>query len=263
MNILVCIKQVPDMEAGFTSNAAGTWFDEAGLAFRMNDYDEYAVEEAVRLRESFDGVAGVTALSIGPDRVAEVLRKAMAMGCDHAVHIRDESAAERDPWQIASMIAGYARPKAFDLILTGMQSIDRGSAQVGLLTAELLGIVGVSTVVGFSLDGRQVTVERELERGARGAVSFDLPALVTCQLGLNTPRYPTLPGILKAKRKEITVLMPLDVGLVQPLATAGGFTPRDRSASGMVLEGRIDDLAMRVAAILREKVPVLRTGGAR
>lgn len=251
------------MEAGFTSNADGTWFDEAGLAFRMNDYDEYAVEEAVRLRDSSVGVAEVTALSIGPDRVAEVLRKAMAMGCDRAVHIRDESAAERDPWQIASMIAGYARPKGFDLILTGMQSIDRCSAQVGLLTAELLGIAGVSTVVGFSLDGRKVMVERELESGARGAVSFDLPALVTCQLGLNTPRYPTLPGILKAKRKEIAVLAPPDVGLVPPLATTTGFAPRDRSASGMVLEGGIDELAVRVAAILREKVPVLRTGGAR
>lgn len=251
------------MEASFKPNAAGTWFDEAGLAFRMNDYDEYAVEEAVRLKESSGGIAEVTALSIGPDRVSEVLRKAMAMGCDRAVHIRDESVAERDPWQVASMISGYVRSKPFDLVLTGMQSIDRGSAQVGLLVAELLGIAGVSTVVDFSLDGRRVTAERELEGGARDIVSFDLPALATCQLGLNTPRYPTLPNILKAKKKEIAVLTPQEIGIAQPMAAVTAFAHPDWRSPGLVLEGGIDELADRTAAMLRERIPALRAGGVR
>ncbi len=263
MKILVCVKQVPDLEGRFVPNAAGTWFDESGLAFRMNDYDEFAVEEAVGLRERLGGDAEVTALSIGPDRVVETLRKAMAMGCDRGVHVRDGAAAERDPWQVASMIAGYARSRGFELILTGMQSIDRGSAQVGVLVAELLGFACTTTAVGFSCDGSTATVERELEGGAKGVVRLKLPAVVTCQLGLNTPRYPTLPNILKAKKKELLVLAPGDVGLEAPLAAASGFCRHERSASCLVLEGGADDLAGRVVAELREKTAVLRRGGAR
>lgn len=262
MHILVCIKQVPDMEARFIPNTAGTWFDESGLAFRMNDYDEFAVEEAVRLKEQGGG-AVVTALSVGPDRVVDVLRKAMAMGCDRAVHIRDEASGERDPWQIASMIAAYASSERFDLIFTGMQSIDRGSAQVGVLTAERLGIASVTTAIGFTCEEGRATVVRELEGGAKAVVSFTLPALVTCQLGLNTPRYPTLPNILKSKKKEIVVLDPEALGLESPLTIVSGFARHERQSGGMVLDGPVDTLADRVVELLRERTSVLRSGGTR
>jgi electron transfer flavoprotein beta subunit len=261
MKILVCVKQVPDLESRFVPNAAGTWFEEAGLAFRMNDYDEFAVEEAVRIRERLGGTPDVTVLSIGPDRVVETIRKAMAMGCDRGVHIRDREAVDRDPWQIASMIAGFAGPRGFDLIFTGMQSIDRGSGQVGVLAAELLGIACVTTVVEFSIDGRRAKAERELEGGARGLVGFTLPALVTCQLGLNTPRYPTLPGIMKSKRQEIQLLLPEEAGLESTLTTISGFVPHVRRNACMVLEGEAVELAARVVALLNEKTDVLRRGG--
>jgi electron transfer flavoprotein beta subunit len=262
MNILVCIKQVPDMAARFIPNAAGTWFDESGLAWRMNDYDEFAVEEAVSLKEQLGEGANVTVLSIGPDRVVESIRKAMAMGCDRGVHINDIHAAERDPWQIASMIAGYAASRQFDLIFTGMQSIDRGSAQVGVLVAERLGLACATTVVGFLFDDGRATVERELEGGARGFVRMALPALVTCQLGLNTPRYPTLPNIMKSRKKEITLLSPEEAGLEAPLVSGSGFAPHERSGSCTVIEGEVNDLAGRVIAVLNEKTAVLRRGGA-
>ena len=263
MKILVCIKQVPNMEGRFVPNAAGTWFEEGGLAFRMNDYDEFAVEEAVRIKERLGGEPEVTVLSIGPDRVVETIRKAMAMGCDRGVHIRDDGAAERDPWQIASMIAGYARTGAFDLVFTGMQSLDRGSAQVGVFVAELLGLSCATTAVGFSLDGSTVTVERELEGGSRAIVRLRLPALVTCQLGLNTPRYPTLPNILKAKRKELLVIPAEEIGLEAQLASTTEFSQHERSASCMVIEGEIDELADRILDVLNERTVVLRRGGGR
>jgi electron transfer flavoprotein beta subunit len=263
MKILVCIKQVPDMEARFTPNSAGSWFDESGLAFRMNDYDEFAVEEAVRLKELLGGEAEVTVLSVGPDRVVEMIRKAMAMGCDRGVHVKDDRAVERDPWQIASMIADYARPLAFDLVFTGMQSLDRGSAQVGVLVAELLGLSCATTAVGFSCDGSAATVVRELEGGTKAVVRLRLPALVTCQLGLNTPRYPTLPNILKAKKRELTVLSAEEIGLEAPLAVTTGFSQHERSASCMVIEGEVEELADRVLDVLNERTAVLRRGGGR
>src|SRR5512138_2043224 len=116
MKILVCIKQVPDLESRFKPNAKGVWFDETDLAWRMNEYDEYAVEQAVQLREQLGDSAELTVLSIGPDRVVEAIKKALAMGCDKGVHIQDPAVADKDPWQIASAIAAHARGVGYDLI---------------------------------------------------------------------------------------------------------------------------------------------------
>ena len=202
-------------------------------------------------------------LSIGPDRVVETIRKAIAMGCDRGVHIRDDGAEVPDPWQIATIIADYARDRGFDLIFTGMQSMDRGSAQVGVLAAELLGIACATTIVSFSLENATATVARELEGGARGIVRLRLPALVTCQLGLNTPRYPTLPNIMKSRRAAIDVQSSEDAGVAEPLTSGTGFTRHERSASCKVLEGEVNELVGEVIAVLNEKTAVLRRGGAR
>ncbi|HSN15869.1 MAG TPA: electron transfer flavoprotein subunit beta/FixA family protein, partial [Anaeromyxobacteraceae bacterium] len=147
MRILVCVKQVPDMAARFRPNGAGTWYGEEDLAFRMNEYDENAVEQAIQLKETLGGAPEVTALSIGPARVAEAIRKALAMGCDRGIHVPDDDAAAKDPWQIASTIAAIVRERGFDLVLAGMQSQDRGSAQVGPFVAEQLGFACATTVV--------------------------------------------------------------------------------------------------------------------
>ncbi|THB75964.1 MAG: electron transfer flavoprotein beta subunit/FixA family protein, partial [Desulfobulbaceae bacterium] len=142
MKILVCIKQVPDMESKFRVGDNGVWYDQADLAWRMNEYDEYAVEQAVQLKEQV-GDADITVACIGSDKVKETMKKALAMGCDRGAHIGDEEVSTKEPLMIAGMIAEYARDKDFDVIFTGMQSQDRGSGQVGVLIAEMLGIPSV------------------------------------------------------------------------------------------------------------------------
>ena len=162
----------------------------ADLAWRMNEYDEYAVEQAVQLKEQVKD-ADLTVLCIGPDRVKETMKKALAMGCDRGVHIADDDAICKDPFEIAAMIAEFARDKGFDLIFTGMQSQDRGSAQVGVMVAELLGHAGVSPPLSIlpMTDGT-ITVKRELEGGIKAVVKAStagpghLPA---------RPQHPALP----------------------------------------------------------------------
>jgi electron transfer flavoprotein beta subunit len=258
MKILVCIKQIPDMESSFKPNQEGVWYSETDLAWRMNEYDEYAVEEAVRLREKLGEGCELTVLSIGTDRVVEVIKKALAMGADNAVHILDSSAATKDPWQIASIIAAHAKEQQYDIIFTGMQSQDRGSAQVGVTIAEILGINSSTTLVGFDYDNGIITAKRELEGGIKGVVKLKTPALVTCQLGLNEPRYPTLPNIMKAKKKEITVIHVAELLKDEPLTNTVSFHPPAKKGSGLVLEGDVADLVEKVIGILKDKTAVLR-----
>ena len=247
MNILVCIKQVPDMESKFKVGAEGIWYDSADLAWRMNEYDEYAVEQAVQLKEKTG--ADLTVLCVGPDRVKETMKKALAMGCDRGVHVADDASFKKDPFSIASIIAEFAKAKNFDLIFTGMQSQDRGSAQVGVLVAEMLGLPSITTIVGFAFDNGTITVKRELEGGVKAKVTSSTPALVTCQLGLNTPRYPTLPNIMKAKKKELLSIPVADLLKAQAL--------EEKKGGGLVLEGDVADLADKLIKILKEKTAVL------
>jgi electron transfer flavoprotein beta subunit len=258
MKLLVCIKQVPDLESRFKPDAAGTWYNEADLAFRMNEYDEFAVEQAVQLREKLGEAAELTVLSIGPERVVEAIKKALAMGCDKAAHIQDPAASSKDPWQIAGIIAAYAKDQGFDIIFTGMQSQDRGSAQVGVTVAEQLGFACTTTIVGFEYENGAITAKRELEGGIKGIVKLQTPALVTCQLGLNIPRYPTLPNIMKAKKKEITAIPVADLLKEQSLAATTSFHPPAKKGGGIVLEGDVGDLVDKVVAILKDKTAVLR-----
>jgi electron transfer flavoprotein beta subunit len=258
MKILVCIKQVPDLESRFKPNGAGSWFDETDLAWRMNEYDEYAVEQAVRLKEQLGDAPEVTVLSIGPDRVVEALKKALAMGCDRAVQIQDPAAAQKDPWQIAGLIAAYAKGKGFDLVFTGMQSQDRGSAQVGVALAERLGFACVTTLVGFAYADGVITAKRELEGGLKGVAKLRTPALVTCQLGLNVPRYPTLPNIMKAKKKELEVLAVGDLAQEPVRAATLRFYPPAKKGGGLVLEGEISAQVEQLLGILKDKTAVLR-----
>ncbi len=253
MKILVCIKQVPDPDSRFRPNAGGTWIDETDTAFRINEYDEYAVEQALRLKEQLDGDTGVTVLSVGPDRVRDVILKALAMGCDAGVHIRDAEASLKDPWQIAGIIAGYAGDKGFDLIFTGMQSQDRGSAQVGSILAELLGYACITTIVGFACENGSITVKKELEGGSRGVARVRPPALFTCQSGLNTPRYPTLPNILKAKKKEIETVPLSDLPVVEPLTITTRFYLPGGKGKALLLEGDVEVIADRLMEIMQGK----------
>jgi electron transfer flavoprotein beta subunit len=256
MNILVCIKQVPDMESRFKVASHGTWFEESDLAWRINEYDEFAVEQAVQLKEQL-GDSDLTVLTIGPARVKEALKKSLAMGCDRALHVVDDAAHEKDAFQIASTIAAFAKEKSFDVIFTGMQSQDRGSGQVGVLVGELLNIPALTTAVEFACEGSSVTVRRELEGGLKAVVKAQTPAVVTCQLGLNTPRYPTLPNIMKAKKKELIEVPIGDLLNEESRLTALSLAYPEKKGSALILEGEIGDLVDKVIGILKEKTAVL------
>lgn len=258
MKILVCVKQVPDMESRFRTAGSGIWLAEADLAFRTNEYDEFAVEQAVQLRELMGEEADLTVLSVGPGRVVESLKRGLAMGCDRAVHLLDPDAPLKDPWQIASIIADYARDRAYDLIFTGMQSQDRGSAQVGVILAELLGFACTTTLIGFSFADGEISATRELEGGLKGRVKLRLPALVTCQLGLNDPRYPTLPNIVKARKKELVVMPVAELTAEEPRVETLRFYSPEKRGRGTVLEGDVSDLVSRLCEILKQQSMVVR-----
>ena len=256
MKILVCIKQVPDMESKFKVDDNGTWYAKTDLVWRMNEYDEYAVEQAVQTKEQLKE-GDITVLCIGSDQVKETMKKALAMGCDRGAHIADDNASGKEPLQIAGAIAEYARDKDFDLIFTGMQSQDRGSGQVGVLVGEILGIPSVSTVVEFACEGGKVQAKRELEGGVKACVSVATPAVITCQLGLNTPRYPTLPNIMKAKKKELLSTDISELLKVDSRQETLKMYPPEKKGGGLVLEGDAGDLADQLIKILKEKTGVL------
>lgn len=256
MKILVCIKQVPDMESKFKINGEGNWYDSSDLAWRMNEYDEYGVEQAVQLGEQ-EGDSDITVLCVGPDRVKETMKKALAMGCDRGAHLQDDEVYKREPLEIASMIAEFAGDKNFDVIFTGMQSQDRGSGQVGVLLAEILGMPSITTIIDFACEGGEIKVKRELEGGVKAKIRTSLPVLLTCQLGLNTPRYPTLPNIMKAKKKELLSLPAADfLQTKSRQQTASMYFP-EKKGGGLVLEGEIADLTDQLIKILKEKTGVL------
>ena len=256
MKIMVCIKQVPDMESKFKIDAGGTWYAKTDLAWRMNEYDEYAVEQAVQLKEQVKD-ADVTVLCIGPDQVKETMKKALAMGCDRGAHIADDNVEGKEPFQIAGIIAEYAKDKNFDVIFTGMQSQDRGSGQVGILVAEMLGLPSVSTVVHFAYAGGAIEAKRELEGGVKACVKVQAPAVVTCQLGLNTPRYPTLPNIMKAKKKELLSTPVQDLLKVDARQETAKMYFPEKKGGGQILEGDVAELADKLIRILKEKTAVL------
>lgn len=198
MKIAVCINHVPDTETKIKVGPDSRTIDRTGVNFMLSPYDEIAIEEGLRLREKFGGE--VTALTLGGDQHKETLRKALAMGVDKAVLLKDES--PRDSFAVAQGLVEELRPLAPDVVLFGKQSIDYDDAQVGTLVAEMLGLPSVAVVVKITVEGEKVTCEREIE-GGHEVVETKLPAVFLAQKGLNDPRYPSLKGIMAAKSKPI------------------------------------------------------------
>lgn len=198
MKIVVCINHVPDTETKVKVGQDGAAIDKTGVNFMLNPYDEFAIEEALRNKEKFGGE--VTVMSLGGDAHKETLRKALAMGVEKAVLLKDESV--RDSYAVARGLADELRQMSPDLILFGKQSIDYDNAQVGTMVAELLGLPSVAVVVKLDIQDGRVVCEREIE-GGHELVETKLPAVFLAQKGLNEPRYPSLKGIMAAKAKPI------------------------------------------------------------
>ncbi len=198
MKVAVCINHVPDTETRIKPGADGVSIDRTGVNYMMSPYDEIALEEGLRIREKFKGE--VIAISLGGDVHKETLRKALAMGADKALLLKDDS--PRDSFAVAAGLAAELRALAPDVVLFGKQSIDYDDAQVGTLGAELLGLPSVAVVVKLEIGDGKVVCEREIE-GGHEVVETKLPAVFLAQKGLNEPRYPSLKGIMAAKSKPI------------------------------------------------------------
>lgn len=249
MNIWVCMKQTFDTEEKI--QIKGGVIDEADARFVINPYDEYAIEEAIRIRDAQGGE--VTVVTVGPDRAESALRTALAMGADKAVLIDEATLPGTDEFVLSKVLSQLIGRHPFDLILGGNFAIDSGSGQVAIRLAEELNMAHVGAVTGFQLSGSHFTAERDAE-GDTEVVTGTLPVLITAQQGLNEPRYPTLPGIMKAKRKPVERLSLSDLGAVKDLAektaVSGVFLPPDKTA-GRILEGEPDDQVNELVQVLR------------
>lgn len=259
MNILVCLKQTFDTEERIIIENGQ--ISEDGVEFVINPYDEYAVEEAIRLKEKHGGE--VTVLTIGPERAEQALRTAMAMGADKGIIVDVEDVEEElDEHSIAKIIQATIEEEdlEYDIILCGYMAIDDGSAQVGPRLAELLGIPHISTITKLDIDGDQVTVEKDVE-GDVETIETKLPLLVTAQQGLNDPRYPSLQGIMKAKKKPLSRLDLDDLDLdedeiASKTETIEVFLPPKKEA-GKILSGEIPDQVKELVRLLHSEAKVI------
>ena len=200
MRIAVCIKRVIDMETRFRIAGDGASIDEAGAKYDVNDFDMYAIEAALQLREKA-GAGDVAVISLGPTAVQEQIRKALSMGADRGVHLASDTIPP-DGFAIASALATELKAGGYDLILFGKMSIDSSSQAVGAMVAELLDMPLVTAVSKLDVDGTKGTASRSLEGGSE-TLAFPLPAVLTIDEGLNTPRLPNLKGIMAAKKKPL------------------------------------------------------------
>jgi electron transfer flavoprotein beta subunit len=198
MKLAACINHVPDTAAKINIAADGKTVDKTGVTYVLSPYDEFAVEECLRLKEKNGG--DVTVISLGGDVHKETLRKALAMGADKAVLLKDD--ATRDSFGIAKALADYLKEVSPDVVFFGKQSVDYDNSAVGTMVAEMLGMPSVSVIVKLEVSGNKAIAEREIE-GGREVVETSLPAVFTAQKGLNEPRYPSLKGIMGAKSKPI------------------------------------------------------------
>ena len=213
MEIIVCIRRVPDLsEAEIEIGRDGISLNDDDLDYDVNEWDNFAIEAAVRLKEEHGG-GRVTAITVGDEESEEVLRRALAMGADEAVHLMDDAFEGSDALGIATLLQRAIAGRPFDLILTGAISADEARGHVGPMLAALLDIPMVALATDLSVEGGTATVRHEVERGLERITRMDLPALVTCQTGLNEPRYVSIRGIRKVSGMEIPVLAAADLDL--------------------------------------------------
>lgn len=258
MDIIVFVKQVPNPDLQFKVNDQGTDIRRENLTFQMSGPDEHALEEAVRLKEKHGGK--VTAVTLGPERSNEELRRAMAKGADEAVRIALDDPLTFDANANAKILAAVARRQPHDLILTGVQSEDFAHAMTGSLVAAHLGIPHAAVVTRVEVEGKEVKVHRELEGGVEEVVQLPLPALLTIQFGINEPRYASVMAIMKASRAAIKTITPKDFGVNTwgdltgpPRLRVKRLRPPEAKGKAQLIQGSPEEVAKRLAQILRER----------
>jgi electron transfer flavoprotein beta subunit len=254
MKLLVCIKQVMESGSEIKINA-GHWMKYSDATrFEINRYDEYAIEEAILIKEKF-GDAHIDVITVGPSRAGDTLRRALGMGADEAIHILDETEGYRPPVTTASWIAAVAKNRNYDLILTGIMSDDEMNGQTGPMIAQILNwpCAGTTIKEEISPDERTIAIEREIEGGAKDMFQMDLPCVLTIQTGINSPRYPSLSKVMRAKKKTFDLILAdtLKKPGHQPKLHAIRFP--QTTPQGIVLEGSPQEKASELLDILASK----------
>ncbi len=264
MDIIVCLKQVPDTESQIKIAQDGQSIITDDIKWVMNPYDEYGVEEALRLKEEFGGE--VTVVGMGPKRVTESIRTALAMGADKGILVSDDALEGSDSLATAKVLAAAIKDIPYDIVFTGQRGIDEDMGVVGASLAELLGIPHLSLIIKAEVaeDGKSVTAHRPVE-GQMLVLGSDLPVLITAQKGLNEPRYASLPGIMKAKRKPLEEKTLSDLGLDGAQFGLGArkqkiveLSPPPERQAGKIVEGETpQEKAGELAKLLHEEAKVI------
>lgn len=255
MKIVVCIKQVPARDSVLRAAPSAAWIQEAGLSYEINEPDAYALEEGLQLKEKHGGE--VVALGVGPERVAQTLREALAKGADRAIHIEREQSA--DPLSTARLMARALEPEKPDLVLTGLQSDDFGYGQTGVILAGLLGLPHATIIMEVEWKDGGIRVKRELENGWFQHISMPLPALLAIQSGIRKLRYATLMGIKKARTKEIRRLTAAEPGAgpaAPSLEVARVYLP-ERAKQTQLFDGAPQEAAARLVEKLKFEARVI------
>jgi len=264
VKIIVCIKQVPDTETQIKIAPGGAAIVTDDIKWVMNPYDEFGVEEALRIKEKLGG--DVTVVGLGPKRVTESIRTALAMGADKGVLINDPALDGSDSLAVSKALAAVIKGLEFDIIFTGQRGIDEDQGLVGACLADLLGIPQVSLAVKVEVaaDGKSVKINRPVE-GQTLVVEAGLPVLITAQKGLNEPRYASLPGIMKAKKKPLEEKTLKDLGLDPAEFGVAGrrlkimqITPPPARAAGRIVQGETpQEKAVELARLLHEEAKLI------
>ena len=254
MKILVAVKQVPDTATQVKISSDPKAIDTAGITWIVSPYDEFAVEEALRIKEK-RGQGEVVAVTLGPDRAKEALRSALAMGCDRAIHVNDPALANADTLTTARALAAVVKQEAPQLVLCGRQAIDDDAGAVGAQLAEVLGWPCASWIMEETIDAdaKTVRVGRQVEGGLE-VFDIPLPAVLSAQKGLNEPRYPTLKGIMGAKKKEIKDVKAGDLGLTSltPELSVTALEALPARPPGRIIPGDVKDAVKELVRSLRE-----------
>jgi electron transfer flavoprotein beta subunit len=253
MKIVVCVKQVVAREWQVRVNASGTWVRDEAAGWALNEPDQYALEEGLRLKERHGG--DVVVVSAGPARAVQVLRESLARGADRAIHVSGDEFATAGAGVTAGALAAAIAPERPDVVLTGLQSDDQGFAEVGVRLAERLDVAHATIVMSVDVQGSTVRVKRELEGGWFQWIAMDLPAVLTIQSGINQLRYATLKGIMAAKKKDIAVV-PAPAAAAERVQLLRMYTP-DKRTQGRIIPGTPAEAAKALVSALRDEARVL------
>jgi len=259
MKIGVLVKSVPNSESSLKVDGSKTWVEEEGVNFELNESDSYALEEALLIKEKQGGDSEVVVISMGPDdRGPKVIRECLAKGGDRGIHISETDHFVKDPLATSEIFSKAMVDEKFDLVLSGLQTEDQGHGQTGVLLGEMLGMSTATLAMALEIQDAGLRIKRELEAGWFQWITLPFPASVTIQSGINTPRYPSLRGIMGAKKKEIKTIQKSDLGVsgeaLQSVRTL--FTPQ-KDKQTIMIDGDVGQIVDKLVDVLKTEIKIL------